>query len=120
MVPAANGRSVRLAFPLADHWTPHPANPVVRGLTRARPAGRVFELGGKLFRPSQDCLIRYGHSLNINEILRLDPKHYAERLIAEVRPDWEVGIRANHHVDWRDGLVVMDAQRLLPTTAGSQ
>jgi hypothetical protein len=102
--------------PLADQWTPHPANPVVRGLRRARPAGRVFELGGKLFRPSQDCLVRYGHSLNINEILRLDPKHYAERLITEVGPDWEEGIRANHHIDWRDGLVVMDAQRLLPAT----
>ena len=106
--------------PLADQWTPHPANPVVRGLRRARPAGRVFELGGKLFRPSQDCLIRYGHSLNVNEVLRLDPKHYAEHLITKVRPDWEEGIRANHHIDWRDGLVVMDAQRLLPTTEGSQ
>jgi hypothetical protein len=106
--------------PLADQWTPHPANPVVRGLRRARPAGPVFELGGKLFRPSQDCLVRYGHSLNIKEILRLDPKHYVERLVTEVRPDWEEGIRAYHHIDWRGGLVVMDAQRLLPATAVSR
>jgi len=23
-------------------------------------------------------------------------------------------MRANHHIDWREGMVVMDAQRLLP------
>ena len=102
--------------PLTDKWMAHPRNPVVRGLKSARPAGRVFECGGKLFRPSQNCLVRYGHSLNINEILRLDTKHYEERLVTEVRPDWETGIRANHHIDWRDGRLVMDAQRLLPAT----
>ena len=100
--------------PLSDKWNPLPGNPVVRGLKSARPAGRVFELGGKLFRPSQNCLIRYGYSLNINEILRLDASHYEERLATEVTPDWEKGIRAIHHIDWRDGMLVMDAQRLLP------
>jgi hypothetical protein len=102
--------------PLAGKWTAHPCNPVVRGLKSARPAGGVFELGGKLFRPSQNCLVRYGHSLRINEILRLDTKHYEERQVVEVTPDWEKGIRANHHIDWRDGMVVMDAQQLLPGT----
>ena len=100
--------------PLADTWKPHPCNPVVRGLTSARPAGRVFELGGRLFRPSQNSLLRYGHSLRINEIIRLDMKHYEERLVTEVRPNWEEGIRANHHIDWCEGMVAMDAQRLLP------
>ena len=103
--------------PLTDQWNPLPANPVVRGLTSARPAGRVFELGGKLFRPSQNCLVRYGHSLRINEILRLDTKHYQERLVMEVKPGWEDSICANHHIDWREGMVVMDAQRLLPRQA---
>jgi hypothetical protein len=100
--------------PLADNWKPHPANPVVRGLTKARPAGRVFELGGGLFRPSQNCLVRYGYGLNINEILCLDTKRYQERLVTEVRPDWEPGIRGNHHMDWLDGMMAMDAQQLVP------
>ncbi|MGD0261314.1 MAG: hypothetical protein ABSD29_15990 [Verrucomicrobiota bacterium] len=100
--------------PLTDQWNPHPANPVVRGFASARPAGRPFELGGKLFRPSQNCLVRYGHSLRINEILRLDARSYQERLVVEVKPDWEASIRANHHIDWHEGRVVMDAQRLLP------
>lgn len=100
--------------PLTDQWRPLPTNPVVRGLRGARPAGRIFELGGKLLRPSQDCLVRYGHSLRMNEILRLDAEGYQERLVSELKPDWEAGIRANHHIDWHDGMVVMDAQRLLP------
>ncbi len=100
--------------PLTEKWRPHPANPVVRDLESARPAGRLFELEGKLFRPSQNCLIRYGYALKINEILVLDERHYEERLITEVKPDWAEGIRANHHIDWRAGVLVMDTQRLLP------
>jgi hypothetical protein len=102
--------------PLSDKWKPHPANPVVRGFESARPAGRPFEIGARLFRPSQNCLVCYGHSLRINEILRLDTEHYQERLVREVRPDWEEGIRGNHHLDWHKGMLVMDAQRLLART----
>jgi len=100
--------------PLTDKWTAHPRNPVVRSFSSARPAGPLFEHQGKLFRPSQDCLVRYGHSLKINEVTRLDAKHYAERTVTEVKPDWEAGLRAVHHIDWRDDLLVMDSQRLLP------
>lgn len=102
--------------PLTDNWHPHPANPVVRALTSARPAGRLFELGGRLFRPSQNCLVRYGHCLRISEILRLDAKSYQERLVTEVKPGWEPSICGNHHIDWHDGVAVMDAQRLLPAS----
>jgi len=52
--------------PITNKWTAHPANPVVRGYTSARPAGPLFEVDGTLYRPSQDCLVRYGHSLRIN------------------------------------------------------
>jgi hypothetical protein len=100
--------------PLSDKWTPHPCNPVVRGFEGARPAGPLFELGGRLFRPSQNSLVRYGYGLRINEIVRLDAHHYEERPVTEVRPDWEDGIRATHHINWRDGAIVMDARRLLP------
>jgi hypothetical protein len=100
--------------PLSNQWRAHPGNPILRALTGARPAGRMFKLDGKLFRPSQNCLVRYGYSLKLNEITVLDTRHYEERLVKEVTPDWEKDIRANHHIDWHAGLVVMDAQRLLP------
>ena len=99
--------------PLTDKWTPHPENPVVRSIYGARPAGPLFALGEKLFRPSQDCMIRYGYGLRINEIQELNGTRYRERLVTEVTPDWEAGIRANHHIDWLDGMMVMDTQRLI-------
>jgi hypothetical protein len=102
--------------PLAEKWMPHPGNPVVRGLTSARPAGRPFEIAGKLYRPSQNCMVRYGHCLRINEIVRLDTRSYQERLVREIQPDWQPGIRCTHHIDWADGMLVMDAQRLLPAS----
>lgn len=98
--------------PLSERWTPHPRNPVVRGYQGARPAGALFELDGRLYRPSQDCLLRYGHGLRINEVTQFDSRYYRERLVTEVH-DWEVGIRATHHIGWMDGTMVMDTQRLL-------
>jgi hypothetical protein len=100
--------------PLDGVWHEHRRNPVVSSFERARPAGRLFEMDGRLYRPSQDCLRSYGHSLNISQIIRLDGEHYAERLVHRVRPDWEPGIIGNHHLDWNEGLMAMDALRLVP------
>jgi hypothetical protein len=100
--------------PLAEHWTPHPRNPVVCGFDRARPAGRIFVLGEKLYRPSQNNVKRYGDTLNINEIVRLDAEDFQERVVNRVVPNPGVGRVASHHLDWNGGMLVMDAQRLLP------
>ena len=80
-------------------WNPHPANSRVKELNNSPSAGRVFELSGRGFRPSGNCLIHYGHGLRINEILRLETKGYQEHLVAEGKADREAYIRANHHVD---------------------
>jgi hypothetical protein len=103
--------------PLAEHWTPHPRNAIVRDFRRARPGGRIFQQDGRLFRPSQNCSDRYGGSLNLNEILRLDSDQYAERWIREVRPDWDPHQIGLHHIDWHDGILLMDTQRLIPESA---
>ena len=47
---------------LADVWEPHPQNPIVADVRRARPAGRIFSRGGELIRPGQDCSVEYGRS----------------------------------------------------------
>ncbi|HUJ72232.1 MAG TPA: hypothetical protein VLZ30_08300 [Verrucomicrobiae bacterium] len=106
--------------PLGGVWREHRRRPVLQSFERARPAGRLFELDGRLYRPSQDCLRGYGHSLNINEITRLDGERYAERLVHRVRPDWETGTIGNHHVDWNEGLMVMDVLRLGSTDNGQK
>jgi len=122
---ARNGRlrvnESLLAFyapvPLSDHWTPHQNNPLVLNFSRGRPGGRVFrDEMGRLFRPSQDCVRRYGYGLNLNEILVLSPAHFEERLIWHLSGDQAGGWHGLHHVDWHHGLVVMDAQRLVPAS----
>ncbi len=101
--------------PLSTTWTPHPANPLVRDLARGRPGGRVLRnTEGEWIRPSQDCVRRYGHALRFSRIDRLTPDAYAETPVGVVASDWRADIRANHHWDWRDGVLVMDAQRLIP------
>lgn len=100
--------------PLSEQWIPHPGNPIVRSFARARPAGRLFLHEGRLYRPSQNCTDRYGGSLNLNEVIQLDARKYQERLVKEVLPEATPGYIGLHHLDWHDGVVVMDTQRLIP------
>lgn len=97
--------------PLSGRWTPHPANPLVRDFGRARPGGRILrDAQGRLLRPSQDCRRRYGDGLNLSEILELSPAAYGERLLWRKSGE-DFGWGGMHHLDWHQGLLVMDAQR---------
>jgi hypothetical protein len=99
--------------PLSEKWTPHPANPLVRDFSHARPGGRIIRDGqGRLLRPSQDCARHYGEGLNLSEILELTPTRYRERLLWHKRGK-DLGWHGMHHLDWHQGLLVMDAERLL-------
>lgn len=100
------------ASPLGP-WEPHRLNPVVSDVRCARPAGRLFQRGGALFRPSQDCSTRYGGALNIRQITRLDARDYEEHTVGRVLPDWRPGLRGVHTVNAWGGLTVIDVQRLL-------
>lgn len=101
--------------PLSPRWIAHPANPIVRDFACARPAGRIqCDSSGRLLRPGQDCLRRYGHGIRLNEILELSPSAYRERTIWHGTGPGVGGWRGMHHLDWRDGTLVMDAQRLIP------
>lgn len=102
--------------PLSSRWTPHPANPLVRDFSRGRQGGRIQPLAdGSLLRPSQDCVRRYGHGLWLNRVDLLTPERFAETPLQHLGSE-SYGWRGLHHCDWRDGLLVMDAQRLLPDT----
>ena len=93
-------RSDRIEGP----WTEHPSSPVITSNPHlARPAGRVFEYGGSLFRYAQDDSPWYGRQVWALEITKLSPTDYAERLVTEVpilrqgRYGWNsLGM---HHVD---------------------
>jgi hypothetical protein len=96
---------------VSDQWEPHPLNPIVSDVRRARPAGRIFEYRGRLYRPSQDCSKRYGYGLRLNQITTLTPDKYAEEEVAFLEPLSERGLQGIHSISWHDDLTVIDVER---------
>lgn len=100
-------------------FRPHPANPIVSDVQCARPGGRLFERHGRLIRPSQDSARGYGHSLVFNEVLELDDRHYAERVLGRLGP-WAKGVTGCHTYATVGDLEIIDVQRQpLRRTAGA-
>jgi hypothetical protein len=89
-------------------WKSHPLNPVISDVTSARPAGRLFSMGGKIYRPSQNCSKNYGYGFNINEILCLTETDYLEKKLAAVEPKWDRRLMAAHTYTCADGLIIID------------
>jgi hypothetical protein len=90
---------------------PHKHNPVVIGSTEARGAGRIFEQGGRLLRPSQrNAHGIYGYGLNIMEIETLTLEDYRERCIRTIAPGFKPGLYGCHHFDATSGRYVLDAR----------
>jgi len=94
--------------PIADKWTPHKQNPVISDANIARPAGNIFKKDDRIFRPSQNCTGSYGSSININEILILDPLEYSEINIVNLKPDWNENLNGIHTLNFNDELTVID------------
>lgn len=67
-------------------FRPHPGNPIVSDVRRARPAGKLFHRNGRLIRPAQDCGPSYGAGIVFNEILALSPTRYSERPLGRLGP----------------------------------
>jgi hypothetical protein len=91
------------------NWVSHPQNPIVSDVKLARPAGKIFEENGKIFRPSQDCSLRYGYALNINRITKLSEVEYEEVLERKIFPDWQPEIKRNHTINSSSKATVVDA-----------
>jgi hypothetical protein len=89
-------------------WKAHPRNPVVSDVRSARPAGRLFEHGGRRYRPAQDCSLGYGTALSIRRIDRIDPREYAEVEASRILPDWNRRVVGVHTLNRAGDLTVMD------------
>jgi hypothetical protein len=97
---------------LEGPWTAHPLNPLKRDVASSRPAGRPFTIGGRLYRPAQDCSETYGGAVNIMEILALTPVGFREAVALRLEPDatWPYPDGLHHLVV--DGTTVyFDAKR---------
>ncbi|MBL8330144.1 MAG: glycosyltransferase [Rubrivivax sp.] len=72
---------------LQGPWQPHANNPVKVDVRGARMAGRPFEHEGRLYRPAQDCLLRYGHAVVLHRIEHLSPERFEETVVRRLEPD---------------------------------
>lgn len=95
-------------------WTEHPMNPVCRGDQQFRMAGKPFNYQGKLVRPSQDSLKRYGGNIELKHIEKLTPTEYKESLVEVILPDWSSIDNSCHTINVKNNFVVLDAVRLTP------
>lgn len=98
-------------------WQPHKRNPVKCDIRSCRPAGRPFHRDGKLLRPAQDCSIRYGYSVVLNEIVTLTTQDFEERVVRNIPPTWQTDLIATHTLDHVAGLTVIDGQRWITNPA---
>ena len=74
----------------------------------ARMAGDFFTYNGKLYRPTQECNIQYGHAVTLQEVTEENGKfHFREvRRMYSVHPRLTVGM---HTFNMYKGLIVTDA-----------
>lgn len=92
-------------------WTLHPANPVSTSVRSSRSAGQLFRRNGKLFRPAQDCSVRYGYGMTINEVTRLTRDEFAERPVSYLAPSWGSGLLGTHTWNESSTFQVVDGMR---------
>jgi hypothetical protein len=100
-------------------WKAHRRNPVVSDVRHARPAGRLYESGGRWFRPAQDCSKSYGYALSIQEIVKLSESEYEEREVARRLPDWTTGLVGTHTLNACPGLTMIDVRRRVALRRGA-
>jgi hypothetical protein len=100
------------SYDLCGPWRYHPANPICSDVRTARGAGRVFWRDGRLIRPAQDCSVRYGHSIVLNEVIRLSTTEYEEHPLEVILPDWQPGLISTHTLNFDSMFEVIDGARV--------
>ena len=97
--------------PIRGDWISHPLNPVISDESKARCAGKLFINDGKIYRPSQDCSMRYGRGLNINHVTKLSEFEYNEVLINEIKPIWDPKLKGVHTINFDQDITIIDTYK---------
>lgn len=95
---------------LEGDFIPHIKNPIANNDKNFRGAGSLFIVDDKLYRPTQNVGIRYGGSVNVNEIINLTEHEFENKLLFEVHPKapYERGL---HHLNFLDDTIILDGKR---------
>jgi hypothetical protein len=104
--------------PLGD-WIPHPWNPIVSDVRRARPAGPLYRSGGALWRPGQDSAGDYGAALWLNRVDVLDERAYRETPVRRIDPDWVPGGMCTHTYVRAGDFELLDGRVWMPRRSGA-
>jgi hypothetical protein len=91
-------------------WQPHPRNPIVSDVTRARAAGAVYVEGGAIIRPGQDCSRGYGYAVVLNRIDVLNDREYHETPLTRILPTWHRRLVGTHTINHSDQFEVTDGR----------
>jgi len=89
-------------------WTPHKANPVKSDVRGSRPAGKLFQWNGDIYRPAQDSSGRYGYAISVNRIVQLDEDVFREEEVSKILPDWNNRLLGTHTLSIAGDLTVVD------------
>ena len=96
---------------LDGSWDLHPCSPVSCSVRNSRSAGNLFWKNGRLYRPTQDCSIRYGYGIQVNEVTRLTPTEFEERPAGYVAPSWMPNLLGTHTWNESSRFQVLDGIR---------
>jgi hypothetical protein len=99
------------AHRLDGAWNLHPGSPVSCSVRNSRSAGNLFWRKGRLYRPTQDCSIRYGYGIQVNEVTRLTPTEFEEHAVNQVLPSWAPGLLGTHTWNENSKFQVIDGIR---------
>ena len=93
-----------------SEWISHPQNPQSFDVRGARPAGKIFQYEGKIYRPTQIGAPKYGYGIQVNQITELSTENFSEIKADEILPKWDMKLLATHTLNFEEGFTVIDAQ----------
>lgn len=100
---------------MMGQYRQHPENPVTDSLNGSRPAGNFIKIDGILFRLAQNCENRYGESITIFKVNRLDENHYEEEEYMKLEINKEKylnrGVCTMHTLNIMENIIVVDGKK---------
>lgn len=94
---------------LDKEFIPHVLNPVKSDISNSRPAGPLFYLDGRLYRPSQDCSHSYGGRVIIHEVKVLSEDSFLEMVVSVLEPP--EGFKGLHTISFAGDFMYFDAKK---------